>query len=278
MVKKLKEARENNDFTLIRELLALIEEYRKSCGSPYSDEEIRAMTNTKLDETDLNFLHNAQINILRSIEIGDLEGTEKILKGVQSYTKPKITRMPEGFIAMLETVTERSADNEEPVFHAKATVHQQQPAIGFRAILNEAVSRSPDREEEEPVTRFRDGFIQMLESASTGGEIRSVGTNEEVHQPQCGFKAMAESAFGETTTVKRKPIRRVPLGFREMLNDFNRGNEELQPINRSFLDQPQQYGMAAMARAAFSYENPTTKREPILRSLQKQIHTILKER
>jgi len=157
---------------------------------------------------------------------------------------------------------------------------REEPAFGFRAMLDRAITPTPEESTSKPITRsFRDGFLGMLEDASRSSEpesvtIRNFGT---VHHPEYGFKAMLESAFGETPTIT-KPIHRTPLGYRGMLDVVSRGTEEAQPITRSFQDQPQQYGMLAMARAAFGYENPTNKREPILRDLQRQLRAILNAR
>lgn len=168
----------------------------------------------------------------------------EICRGFQLLSNGKITRLvkqnlaeyDEEYIQSCVRMVQNGCSPEteelmvQEVYRYLKPQQQINPECGFRAMLDEATKRSfTPTPTPKPITRgSRDGFIGMLEEASRGSEpesiiIRNFGT---VHHPEYGFKAMAAASFGETPTITRKPIHRVPLGFRAMLDDFNRGNEE----------------------------------------------------
>lgn len=137
------------------------------------------------------------------------------------------------------------------------------------------------------VRGFSDGFIGMLEDASRGTtpEIRRTNVVRNINY---GFKAMAESACGETSAITTKPIHReISVGFRGMLDDFTRRTEEEEaknlqkvvPIFRFQENAKVNCGFKAMVDDAFSHENPIRlSRDPILRGLQRNLRAILNVR
>jgi len=125
MVEKLRLAKQTNDLTQIAELKKAIQKYQKTCGSPYSDEEINEMTNTELDNVDFAFLRIAPNLIIRALAEQDLEHAQLLLNGAKAYVKQE--RTPEGFRAMLESAFQRSPETSD--FHAILQKHfPQHPA------------------------------------------------------------------------------------------------------------------------------------------------------
>lgn len=139
----LRKALESKCEEKIKEAKAKLEEFRQLCGSPLDDSEIKRLIGNDLDSTDLSFLRNAPQAIIRSIESEDIEGAEIILKGFGSYIKPKITRMPEGFRAILDVFDpiESYPEQDDPHHNTKAQV-----ISGFRNMLD-SVERSSDFKE-----------------------------------------------------------------------------------------------------------------------------------
>lgn len=179
--------------------------------------------------------------------------------------------------------------------------------LGFRGMLD-AVSKGTDTPSPpKPITcGFGRGFAGMLDEISrdrTFSEpvVRSFGTNKEVHHhPQYGVVAMAESAFGETHAITRKPVRRgfgdgvlgmldqlsrgsetpivtrksrgMPFTFRGVLDHLNRKQEEENENAKAVI---RSCGFKGMLEDAFGHENPINTSKPILRGLQHKIFTIL---
>lgn len=125
--------------------------------------------------------------------------------------------------------------------------------LGFGEMLNSAFPSAPESTLERG---FEDDVLSMLRRAS-------------------------QDSDSKITRSFVEPSRKaIPLGFRAMIDDFNRGNDEeaeIQPITRGFEADHPQYGMLAMAQKAFRCEDPITKSEPILRDLQTKIRAILQD-
>jgi len=164
---------------------------------------------------------------------------------------------------------------------------REEPALGFRAMLDKAIEPTPEESTWKPITRgFKGGFAGMLEEASRGTDSESMSsvlirslefrTNEEVHQPQWGLKAMLDAA---SEGIKRslpqhpvKPKRKMETvrgfgrGFAGMIDELTRGNEkeEVQTVVRNC-------GFKGILEDAFERESA-----PI--SFERQLRAILNAR
>jgi hypothetical protein len=248
-----------------------------------------------MQEDDLIYLGNCA----RTIQNGCTPETkESLTKEVYRYLKPindilkeQQKRLPQGFKGMLEAVS-RSADREEEAssagnrrriagvmpeagvdecnldcsFHQWCAHFENQALckgfslietkkrilrnLGFGGMLDESLSRSLDREE-KPITRFIDGFLGMLQEASRGTDSES-------------SSAVITRGFRIPPTNIKKSIRRIPQGFREMIDEVSGTTdekEEVQTVVRSI-----NYGFAGMLEDAFGRENPTTTPKPVVRN------------
>lgn len=134
-----------NDANAIEQAKIQLKEYRELCGSLLSDEQIKSLVGTQsLEPTERTFIENAPQIILRSLTDGNLRESIRTFDAFRHYITLEIKRVPEGFIAMLESAFQRSPEpsdfkqiltkhfnREEPDFHAKATAHNQEPAMSF---------------------------------------------------------------------------------------------------------------------------------------------------
>lgn len=134
--------------------------------------------------------------------------------------------------------------------------------LGFGGMINEALSRSSDREE-KPITCFTGGILGMLEEASKGTDSES-------------SSSVLIRGFGIPPTSIKNPILRTRLGFRGMIDELSGTiEEEVQPIIRSC-------GLKGMLESAFEGGGvmreatlATARTNPILRDLQTKIRVIL---
>lgn len=129
IINELKEAQQNNNITQIQQLKQRINTFLTQCGAPVSDFDLEKILNTnKLEPAELAFLRNAPTMIIRSLQDGNIEQAEMLYTAVKDFINrnPKTTRMPEGFLGMLEKAFERNID-DTPQFKAKMTGHATTP-------------------------------------------------------------------------------------------------------------------------------------------------------
>jgi len=144
LMEALREAIIQNNQDAIEQAKVQLKEYRRLCGSPLNDQEIKNLIGIdSLEPAETRFIEEAPELVLRSLTDGNLRESIRTFDAFRHYIKPK-TPIPEGFIAMLESASHRRdaiiERNAEPSDFEKILRKHFRPDLKARMTRHEQVN------------------------------------------------------------------------------------------------------------------------------------------